>query len=164
MVVGDQHLEPCRLRRRDAIDAGDAVIHGHQQVGLALQGDGDDFRGQAVAVLEAIGYQIIDMRRPQLTQAEHTDAARGGAVGIEVADEQDALTLLQCVDQQLDCRIDALELLIRNQPCQPLVQLRRTGHATRRVEALQQRRQLAKIGQLLGQGAGFDTHGFRSRS
>ncbi len=133
VMVGDQHPHPGRLGCRDAIDAGDAVVDGDQQVGFALRGDGNDFGRQPVAVLEAIGHQIIDMRRPQLTQAEHADAARGGTVGIEVADEQDALALFQRLDQQLDRGIDALELLIRNQPRQPLVQLLRASHATGRV-------------------------------
>ncbi len=99
------------------------------------------------------------MGSAKLAQAKYTHGAGRSAIGIEIADEQDALTLLQRLDQQLDRGIDALELLIRNQPRQPLVQLLCAGHATGRVEALQQRRQLAKVGQLLGQGAGFDTHG-----
>ncbi len=159
VVVGDQHLEPGRLGRGHAVDAGDAVVDGDQQLGLALQGHGDDFRGQAVAVLEAVGHQVIDMRRAEHAQAEHADRAGGGAVGIEVADDEDALALLQGLHQQVHRGVDTLQLLIRNQPRQALVQLGGGLHATRRVQAGQQGRQVTQVGQLGGKWAGFDAHG-----
>ncbi len=149
-MVGDQHLEPRRLGCRHAINAGDAVVDGQQQVGLTLQRHGDNLRGQAVTVLEAVGHQIIDMRRAEQAQTEHTDCAGGGAVGVEVADDQDALALRQRLDQQLDSRIDALELLIWDQPRQALVQLFGGLHAAGGVETGQQRRQIAQVRQLCG--------------
>ncbi|MCY1417690.1 hypothetical protein D9M71_332310 [compost metagenome] len=159
MVVGDQHLEPGSLGRGHAFDAGDAVVHGHQQVGAAGQGDRDYLRGQAVAVFEAVGDQVIHVGGAEHAQAEHADAAGGGAVGIEVADIEDALALFQGLDQQTHGGIDALEHLVGDQPRQALVQFGGGLHATGGVEAGQQRRQVAQVGQDSGQGAVFDTHG-----
>ncbi|MCY1432337.1 hypothetical protein D9M71_483300 [compost metagenome] len=121
VVVGDQHAQPGGLGCGDAVDAGDAVVHGHQQIRTLLQRHGDDFRGQAVAIFETVRHQIIDPGRPEHAQRQHADAAGGGAIGIEVANDEDALATLQGVDQQLDGGIDALQLLVRNQPRQALV-------------------------------------------
>ncbi|MNP34921.1 hypothetical protein D3C76_1282300 [compost metagenome] len=158
MVVGDQHAQPGGPRRGDAIDAGDAVVHGDQQVRTFLQRHGDDFRGQAVAVLEAVGHQVIDPGRAKHTQRQHADAAGGGAVGIEVADDEDALATLQGIDQQFDGGVDALQLPVRDQPRQALVQLGGGLHAAGGVQAGQQGRQVAEVGKGLRQGAGFDAH------
>ena len=51
---------PSCVRARHAVDAGDAVVHGDQQVGLALCGEVDQLRRQAVAELEAVGHQVVD--------------------------------------------------------------------------------------------------------
>ncbi|MNR07238.1 hypothetical protein D3C85_1233540 [compost metagenome] len=163
VVVGDQHREARRLGRRHAVEAGDAVVHCDQQLRLLVQRHGDDLRGQAVAVLEAVGHQIVDMRRAQHAQRQHADRAGGGAVGIEVADDDDALALFQCGHQQPDRRVDALQLAIRNQPRQRLVQLGSGLHATGGIQAGQQGRQVAEIRQDGRQGAGNDMHrGFAS--
>ncbi|MNQ68917.1 hypothetical protein D3C85_834890 [compost metagenome] len=92
-------------------------------------------------------------------QAEHAHRAGGGAVGIEVTDIEDALALLQGIHQQGHGALDALEHLVGDQPRQALVQFGRGLHATGGVEAGQQRRQVAQVGQDSGQGAVFDTHG-----
>ena len=88
MVVGDEHLHAPRLRGSHAFVAGDAVVDGQQQIGLSLGGQLDDFRGQAIAVFEAIGDQVIHPFQPQGTEA--LDGHRRGrrAVGIVVADDQ----------------------------------------------------------------------------
>ncbi len=158
-MVGHQDLEPGSLGRRDALDAGDAVIHGHQQIRLALQGHGNDLGRQAIAIFETVGYQIVHMRGAELTQTQHAHRTGGGTVGVEVADEEDALTPLQSPDQEVDRRLDALELTVRNQPRQPLVQFRCRLHTTRRIQACQQRRQITQVGQGRGQWTGFYTHG-----
>ena len=98
MVIGHQHIEPGLFRRGNPLDAGNAVVHGDQQLRLALQGHRDDFRGQAVAVLEAVGHQIINMGGAEHAQPQHTDRTGGGAIGIEVADDEDALALVEISD------------------------------------------------------------------
>ncbi len=158
VVVGDQHLEPRGFRRLDAVHAGDAVVHRHQQVGTLLQGHADDLRGQAVAVLEAVRHQVIDPGRAEHAQGQHADAAGGGAVGVEVADDENPLAALQGIHQQRHALLDAFQPLEGNQPRQALVQLLGATHATSCVQACQQWRKVAEIGQGFGQGAGFDTH------
>ena len=63
VVVGDQGGDAELRWRGHAVDAGDAVIDGDDQVGLALCGEIDDLRRQAVAVVKAVGHQIVDLRR-----------------------------------------------------------------------------------------------------
>jgi hypothetical protein len=164
VVVGDQHLEARRLRRRHTLDTGDAVVHGNQQVRLALQGHGDDFRGQAVAVFEAVGHQVIHMGRPEQAQAEGAHGAGGGAIGVEVADDQDALALLQGRHQQIHGSLNPFELLIGNQPRQAFIQLILRGHATGGVETGQQRWQFTEERQDSRQWAGIDAHGVMGAS
>ncbi|MDT4842716.1 hypothetical protein FQZ97_766280 [compost metagenome] len=143
MVIGDQHRQPGHLGRRHALDAGNAVVHGDQQLWLTLQRHRDDFRGQAIAVLEAVRHQVIDMRRPEHAQTEDADRAGGGAVGIEVTNDQHALPLLQRLYQQFDRRIHALELLIGNQPRQAFIQLGRRLHTACGIQTGQQGGQVA---------------------
>ncbi|MNE08323.1 hypothetical protein D3C80_1009700 [compost metagenome] len=163
MVVGDQHRKAGRLGRGHAVETGNAVVHGDQQLRALLQRHRDDLRGQAVAVLEAVGHQVVDMRRAEHAQRQHAHRTGGGAVGIEVADDDHALALLQRRHQQLDRRIDALQLAIRDQPRQRLVQLGGGLHAAGGIQAGQQGRQVAEIRQDGRQGAGNDMHrGFAS--
>ncbi|MNH97115.1 hypothetical protein D3C73_498070 [compost metagenome] len=164
VVVGDEHLEPGLFRRCHAFDAGDAVVDGDQQMRLTLKRHRDDFRCQAIAVVESVGHQIVDMCRPQQTQTQGAHGARRRAVGIKVADDQNALTLFERSHQQIHRGIDALELLERNQPRQALVQFRLGQHAPSRVQAGQQRRNITEEWQGVGQQARFDAHGVKDAS
>ncbi|MNC41478.1 hypothetical protein D3C75_902470 [compost metagenome] len=158
VVVGDQYRKAGRLGRGHAVETGNAVVHGDQQLRALLQRHRDDLRGQAVAVVETVRHQIVDVRGPQHAQRQHADRTGGGAVGIEVADDDHALALLQRRHQQLDRRIDALQLAIRDQPRQRLVQLGGGLHAAGGIQTGQQGRQVAEVGQVRRQWAGFDTH------
>ncbi|MNH16786.1 hypothetical protein D3C79_764350 [compost metagenome] len=158
VVIGDQHLQPGSLGCGHTLYAGNTVVHGNQQLRLAFQGNLNDFRGQAITVFETIGHQVIDMRRPQQTQPQHPHSAGGRAIGIEVANDQDALALGQGLDQQVYRCVDTFELLVRQQTCQAFIQFRRTVHATGGVQPGQQRRQVAKKRQGVRQGAWFDAH------
>jgi hypothetical protein len=55
VVVGDQRRDAELAGAGDALDAGDAVVDGDDQVGRALCGEVDDFRRQAVAVAKRLG-------------------------------------------------------------------------------------------------------------
>ncbi|MCY1420823.1 hypothetical protein D9M71_364590 [compost metagenome] len=158
VMIGDQHLQPGSFGCGHTLYAGNTVVHGNQQLRLAFQGNLNDFRGQAITVFETIGHQVIDMRRPQQTQTQHPYSAGGRAIGIEVANDQDALALGQGLDQQVYRCVDTFELLVRQQACQAFVQFRRTVHATGGVQPGQQRRQVAKKRQGVRQGAWFDAH------
>ena len=158
VVVGDDHLQPGRLGRGDAVQAGDAVVYGEQHLGFTLQGHGDDLGRQTVAVFEAIGHQIVDPGRAQAPQGQHAHGTGGGAIGIEVADDEDAPALFQGPRQQLHRRLDALELVIGHQPRQALVEFFRLGHAAGGIEPGEQRRQIAQVGQYRRQRTGLQAH------
>ncbi|MNG22568.1 hypothetical protein D3C84_1070660 [compost metagenome] len=89
---------------------------------MTLQRDLDNLRRQAVAIFEAIRHQIIDMGCAQQAQAQHAHRTGRGTIGIEVANNQNTLTLSQGLNQQIHRRINALELLKRQQACQTFVQ------------------------------------------
>ena len=93
VVVGDQHLPAARLRRGDAGVAGDAVVDGDQQVGLQRREFVDQRRRQPVAVHDAVGHRVRDAPRAEHAQAAHADRAGGGAVAIEIADDDDVAVL-----------------------------------------------------------------------
>ena len=71
MVIGNQHLHAQRLGGQHAVVAGYAVIHGNQQIGPLLRGDGNNFRGQAVPVNEAVRHHIAHLRCAQRSQGPH---------------------------------------------------------------------------------------------
>ena len=87
VVVGDQ--------RRDAEFAGAATPSMLAmplstvtiRSGDCCAGEVDDFRRQAVAELEAVGHQVIDVGAEHL-QGAHADGAGGGAVAVVVGDDQ----------------------------------------------------------------------------
>lgn len=138
------------LGRRHAFDAGNPVVHGDQQLRLACEGDLDDFRRQAVAIFETIGHQVIDMGRAQQAQAQHANRTGRRTIGIEITDDQNALTLFQRRHQQVHRGVDSLELLIGNQASQAFIQLNRRLHASGGVQAGQQRRQVTEERQGVG--------------
>ncbi len=123
VMIGDEHLDAALLRRRHAVDAGDAVVHGDDQVRLPPGGDGDDLRRQAVAVLEAVGHDVVDMLGAHQAQCPHRQGAAGGAVAVEVGHDHDAPLGAQALMEQLDRRIDALEGVNPGQAVQRALQL-----------------------------------------
>ncbi len=89
-MVGDQHLGAQRARGRHAFDAGHAVVDGDDQRGLPRTRLFDQAGRQAVAVAEAVGHQEIHVRETPLAQRLHHQRGAGGAIGVEVADDQHA--------------------------------------------------------------------------
>ena len=104
------------------------------------------------------------MRRAEQTQAQRAHGTGRGAIGVEVTDDEDALALLQGRHQQVYRRVDALELLVGNQPRQALVQLSLRLHPACGVETGQQRWQFTEKRQDSGQRARIDTHGVTEAS
>ena len=45
VMIGDQHLDAPRACRGHALDAGDTVVDGNDERGLALRRERDDLRG-----------------------------------------------------------------------------------------------------------------------
>ena len=104
VVVGDHHREAVRGRMGDAFEAGDAVVDREQHVRrLALEGEVDDRRRQAVAVDAPVGHDVGERRRvgAEQGQAAQGDGAGGGAVAVVVGDDADPAAGADRVGEQL---------------------------------------------------------------
>ena len=104
VMVGHQHRDVQAPRGFHALDAGHAVVHGHDQRRCALRGQSDDFGCQPVTV--AIGHQEIDVREAHRAQCANHERAAGRAVGVEVPDHQHS-SGGAVPRQQLRRRVDA---------------------------------------------------------
>ena len=158
MVVGNHYLQAGGPGRRYPFNTGDAVIHGHQHVRATGQRYLNNLRRQPIAVLKTVGYQVIHLRRPQLSQGQHGNAAGGGTVGIKVAHDQYRAPLAQCRFQHRNRLRDAAQPTVGQQRLQAAIQLGLTEHTTGGVKPTEQWRQLPERRQHLGQRAGFDAH------
>jgi hypothetical protein len=138
VVVGDQRGDAVLLGAGDAFQAGDAVVDGDDQVGRLLGGDIDDFRRQAVAELEAVGEQEIDIGAERF-QGAHADGGGGGAVAVVVADDQQLRFGLDGIGQQLGGVGGVGQGGRRNQRLQFVVEFGLVGDAACGVEAGEQR-------------------------
>ena len=90
MMIGDQHVDAARGRRRDAIVTRDAVVDGDEEARRHRGRLGDDLRREPVAVFESIRHEEADVRSHRAESA-HADDARRRAIGIVVGDDHDPL-------------------------------------------------------------------------
>jgi hypothetical protein len=67
MVVGNQHLQTETLGFIDAFHRADAIVDGDQEIRAPLGGQPHDLRRQAVAELESIRHDVVDIG-PHLAQ------------------------------------------------------------------------------------------------
>src|SRR5690606_32008508 len=78
MMVSDNNIDATSLGFGHAFDAGDAVIDGDDNIrSFFTYCEFDDFRCQAIAVFEAVGYDVIDLCSHR-TQAAQPDCAGSG--------------------------------------------------------------------------------------
>jgi hypothetical protein len=134
--VGHHDVDAARVGGRHAVDAGDAVVDRDDHIRLLPGGQFDDFRRQAVAVLEAVRHDVVDARA-QHAQAAHPDRAGGGAVAIVVGHDQQLAIRGNRVGQVLGGVADALHRRRRHQFGQVGGQFGRVEHAARRQDARQ---------------------------
>ena len=139
VVVGHQHRQAQRACAAHALDAGDAVVHGHEQIGAARGHAFGNRGGEAVAVDHAVGHEVIHLARAQQAQAAQRHGAGGGAVAVVVGHDADARVAGDGVGQQPGGFIRALERGGRQQPRQRRIELVGRAHAARRIQARQQR-------------------------
>ncbi len=137
MVIRDDDRNGARRGGRHAVDAGNAVVHGDQQVRRALLGNRDDLRSQPVAELEAIRHHVIHMPGAHETKSKNRYGAAGGAVGIEVGNHQNALVTSDCIREQIDRVLDAGQGRHRVQLFETVVEVRQRTHVTRGQHASQ---------------------------
>jgi hypothetical protein len=108
VMIGDDHTHAQPIGFRHAFDAGDAIVHGDQQVRAALRRQANDFRRQTVAVLKSIRHQIIHARA-ECAQRANANRASRGAIRIVVGDDEQTLPGSHCIGQQRGCFPHALQ-------------------------------------------------------
>ena len=94
----------------------------------------DDFRRQAVAELEAVGQQEIDVGTEHF-QGAHADGGGGGAVAVVVADDQQFGFGLDGVGQHVRCIGGVGQAGGRQQRLEFVIEFGPVSHAARGVEA-----------------------------
>ncbi len=142
MVIGDEDVHAECTGRSDAGDTGDAVVDCHDQRRLASRGERDDLGGEAVTELETIRHEEVDGREtPRAQRAEH-ECGAGGAVGIEIANDQDAAVLAMLHQQRRGIR-DAFECSDGQESIECGSDVRSGLHAARRVDPPQHWMELA---------------------
>ncbi len=139
VMIGDQHVDAGRGRRAHAVDARDAVVDGDDQARRLARRHRDDLRREAVAELEAVGHQVMRVGAHR-AQAAHADRARGGAVGVVIADDDDPLAAGDRVREALRGGADVREAREIGERAERVVELRRVDDAARRVDAREHRR------------------------
>ena len=161
MVVGDQHLHAQRLRVRHAGHAGDAVVHGDEQVGAFGFDAVCNGRREAIAVHHAIGHHVVDVLRAQQAQPAQGHGTGGGAVAVVVGHDDHAPVGGNGIGQQHGGLARAAKLVRWQQLGEAIVQVVAAGAA----RGIQLRQQRVHAG--LGQGpngarrcvTGFKSHG-----
>ncbi len=90
---------------------------------------------EPVAELEPVRHEEIDVGESPGAQAAHDECRAGGAVGVEIADHENApLTMLE---DELHGRFDAVQRAHRHQPIERERQLLAVAHAARGIGTLQ---------------------------
>ena len=140
MMIGDQDIDAECVGGGDPVHARNAVVHRDQQVRLALCGQRHDLRRQAIAVLEAIGHDEIDVGAHR-GESPHAHCTRGGPIRIVIGDDQYAFLLGDRRRESLRRRLDAFHRCERRQRIERMIELGDRRDASRRVHARQHRRQ-----------------------
>ena len=166
-MVGDHHAHAEAVGFVHALHAGDAVVHGDEQVGLQLHGQTHDLRRQAVTELEAIRHDEahlccgtgLGLHGAQPAQAH---CAGGGAIAVVVGHDDNALTRFDGVGNQFRRFIDVAQLIRCDQAGEALIQFRLALDAARRHQACHERMHavLDQLVEMAGRnGAGGDAGG-----
>ena len=138
VVVGHQHLQAQGFRGGNTFHAGDAVVHGDQQVGTAgLDALGNGGR-QTVAIYHAVWHQVADMLGAQQPQATQGDSTGGGAVAVVIGHDAEFFVPGNGVCQQAGGIGGTQQATRGQQPGQAFVQIVFVGNATGSKQACQQ--------------------------
>src|SRR4051812_25750714 len=99
MVIGDERGDAQLARAGHAFDARDAIVDGDEEIRPALRSELDQLGRKPVAQLEPVGHEVLRVRA-EGTQRPDADGAGGGAVGIVVGNDEEALARLDGVGEQ----------------------------------------------------------------
>ncbi len=148
-MIGDDHRNVPLVGPGDAAQTADAVVHGDDQAGPTGGRLIDDLGGQAVAAGKAVGHQVLHRTGAESAQSEHAQSRGGGAVGVVVADHDDAGSQFQAALQQAQRIVQTTQPGGRQHGVQPEIEVGRATHAPGAVDLFEQQRQVA------GEGAGI---------
>ena len=90
VVVGDDHVEPARLRRGNLLHRRDPAVDSHEQAATLVGEPGDRVAGDAVALLEAARQMPLDLGA-ELPQGQDGERRGADAVDVVVAVDADPL-------------------------------------------------------------------------
>ena len=142
VMIGHEHVEAARGGGRHALVARNAVVDRDEQPWRVPGRKRDDLGREPVAELEAVRHDEAHVRAER-AQPENADGARGGAVGVVVRDDHDALALRDRARETLRRGIDALQRAEARQGVEAVVELARERDAARGVDAREHGRQAA---------------------
>ena len=141
MVIRDQNPDAAFPGGRDTRQAGDAVIHGDEEIRSPRRSDRDDLGGQSITVFEAVGNEIIHLCRTHAAQGAQTQGTARRAIGVKVADHDNPPVCLDSLCQQIDGLLQTAQAIRRQQAVQRVIQIPDGFDGTRRIHPLQNRRQ-----------------------
>ena len=154
-MIRHDDVHPLRLGERDPVDAGGAVVHGHDHIRLALERHLDELRRQAIPELEPVGNQKVHPVGTHAEGAQHRDAQRRrrGAVGVEVAGDEDSFAIDHGCGKAFRRSVDAGQRRRWVQVRQGQVEVRRGADPARRQRFAQEDWHVARqVGLLLRPG------------
>ena len=89
MMVSNQHADAEPLGGANALTARDTIVDRDDQVGHLRRGDLYDLGRQTIAKFKAIRDEVGHVVETHLPEQRYGQRATGGAIGIEVANNQD---------------------------------------------------------------------------
>jgi hypothetical protein len=110
-----------------------------EKIRTQLCGLTDDLRGETVAIAESVGHHVARVLEPKPSQLTHDERGAGRAVGVEVADHDNARPAGMAGDQQLDRGRQATERGHGQQMGEPQIQVLVVLDPARRIYAAQDR-------------------------
>ena len=90
MMIRHNNLDTGCSGCSHAFNTGNTIIDRDNQVRPVLFRNGNDLGRQAVTKSETVWYQIIHLRSAHCPQTTDCQRGAGGAVSIEIADNQNA--------------------------------------------------------------------------
>ena len=146
VMVGDEDAHPGGARRGHPFEARDAVIDGHEEVGSLAGGHRDDLGREPIAVFEAVGDEEAHVGRAQGFESPDRDGAGGGAIGVEVRDDQDAGAFLDGLYEESDGLCHPMEPVAGQEARKRVIDLGRGAHAASGIDAREHGMEAPEIG------------------
>ena len=99
MVVGNECTDTKFPGRGHPLQAGYTVIHGNNQVGFIDGRECNNLWGEAIAILKAIGHQVVDMTGAKGCEDRDRKCSASSAICIKVANNNNPIVTGKCICQ-----------------------------------------------------------------